>query len=172
MKNVEKSTSILFYSVNLDYFISHSKLSTSRSVRNNLRTASNGTYIFSLNFNFEAKSDSSNEHFIQYASWLQVSFIKDDFNTDYRDISQIVDEYFLSVFSFIKENSISNFDRLNMDDFKAPTTLYKRIEVLLLNLDELKPYDDKSFDEKEIGESIAKKIPKMSFAPKVKFAGV
>lgn len=151
---LEKSDCITFYSVNTKYFDKFSEVTCGGDGGSYWRTAETNTYTFRYNLNFHAKDERSDEPFIEYKSRMVCIVKIENEKQDALQMLTLIREFHALRDLFIKNNSLSHFSKLNLQEYQITQQGLIRMEASIARLKEMKPHEDKSELEKKIERDI------------------
>jgi len=146
---LEKSHCIMFYSVNPKYFDKFSGVSCGISGRSYWRTSEANTNTFTHHIHFLAKDEQGGESFIEYKGRMVCTVKIENEKQDALQMLTLIKDFHTSMNSFIKNNSLLHFSKLDIQAYQITEPALTRMEASIAGLKDMKLYEDKSeFDKK------------------------
>lgn len=115
MKILSRTSCILSYAVNLDFFDGTRKISSvSKSERGYWMPTEHGSHKYTNTLTFNAGDDESDDWFIQYRAIMICDVLIENVKPDALQMLTFVQEFNESMVVFIKENSLSHVSELEL----------------------------------------------------------
>ena len=129
MKILSRTSCILSYAVNPDFFDGARKISSSgKSGRNYWEPTEHGSHRLTHTLTFDAGDDESGEWFIQYRSVMICDVMIEDVKQDALQMLAFEQELNESMNKFIKDNSLSHISELHIPPFSLNEWSIKKME--------------------------------------------
>jgi len=143
---IEKSDSVLLYSVNPQYFDKFSMVSCGCTSSDFWRTAESNTNAFICDLHFRANDEQSGEMFIEYKNRMTCIVKIEDEKRDALQMLTLIKEFHGSMNLFIKNNSLSHFSKLRryLEEYQITELGLIKMEASMACLKDMKRHEDKS----------------------------
>ncbi|SEO84270.1 hypothetical protein SAMN05192574_11443 [Mucilaginibacter gossypiicola] len=162
MKILNRTSCILSYAVNLDFFDRVRKISNSgKSGHSYWEPTEHGSHRLTHTLTFDAGDDESGEWFIQYRAVMICDVVIEDVREDALQMLAFEQEFNESMANFIKENSLSHISELHIPPFMINEWNIKKME------DSMRRAIATDYDEKR-AEVLKQMKGNLGFTPTIK----